>query len=108
MRKLKRQYDLDEIKGLVMKGGFRTSKRVATTLRNHGYLDVSEVVRGVFSSIEQAHFYKSDELRNIPGVFADIYKGVPWDDVEWYVKFFQQSDGATCVDIWSLKEDGWM
>lgn len=100
-------YDLREIKQAIEKGSFRTSRRVSDTLRNHGYTCAREVAKGVFASMEVSHFYKCDELRNNPGVLADIYKNVPWDDTLWYVKFFKE-DGKTAVDIWSLKDVDWM
>ena len=108
MERRKPHYDIDDVKGCVTRGDFRLSKRVAGTLRNHGYADASSVAAGVFESISADDFLKCDELRNLPGVMADIYSGTVWDGAEWYVKFFRREDGSTVVDVWSLKEDGWM
>ena len=100
-------YNLKEVRSLVLASCYRSSKRVGRTLHNHGYIDTAEVVEGVFGAIEESHFHKCDELKNLPGTMADIYHSVPWDDQEWYVKFFMR-DGEPVVDIWSLKEMYWM
>ena len=63
---------------------------------------------GFHPSRKGARGLKCDELEKLPGVMADIYKGTVWDGSEWYVKFFRRDDGSTVVDVWSLKEDGWM
>ena len=108
MKRCKPHYDIEDVKGCVARGDFRLSRRVANTLRNHGYVDAASVAVGVFGAISAGDFFKCDELEKLPGVMADIYKGTVWDGSEWYVKFFRRDDGSTVVDVWSLKEDGWM
>lgn len=107
MNRSRAHYDLGEARCDALRGSFEISRRASGSLVNHGYLDVREVVGGVFEAMGEEHFYKSDELKNLPGTYADIYKGVPWDGEEWYVKFFRREDGSEVITIWSLKHDGW-
>lgn len=75
-------------------------------MRNHNY-DYDETVEDVICAIEPHHHYKTDELKNIPGKFADIYRHVECYEEEWYVKLFVDDEGSPVVQIWSLKEDGY-
>mgnify|MGYP007039011563 FL=1 len=45
------------------------------------------------------------ELKNRPGILADVYCGMVYDEIEWYVKFFME-DGVPMLDIWSMNWDG--
>lgn len=80
----------------------RITDRPIAWLVNHGYEDPYEVAAGVFGVMSRSDYYKTDELRAIPGTYADIYRFVPWDGEEWYVKFFFRSDGEMLLEIWSL------
>ena len=100
-------HDLGKIKELVMKSRYRTTKRVRDYILNHGY-DYAETVEDVICSIEEGHYHKTDELEAIPGTFADIYRHVDCYEEEWYVKLFMDDDGTPSVQIWSLKEDGYL
>lgn len=99
-------YDLSEIQRLVANEQYLISTRVRKCLVNHGY-DPVETVKDVIESIQPENFYKSDELRNCPGVQADIYHHVQCYKDLWYVKYFENSEGEATVTIWSLKEDGY-
>lgn len=99
-------YDLAKVQRLVKQNKYRTSKKVRSYLRDHGY-DPAGTVEDVICSIELKHHYKTDELNNIPGTFADIYRHVGCYGEEWYVKFFFENDNDQLVVIWSLKEDGY-
>lgn len=100
-------HDLGKIKELVMKSRYRTTKRVRDYILNHGY-DYAETVEDVICSIEEEHYHKTDELEAIPGTFADTYRHVECYEEEWYVKLFMDNDGTPSVQIWSLKEDGYL
>lgn len=99
-------YDLEEIRSMIESEAYLTSRRVRSHLINQGF-DPSETAEDVFQAITPSHFYKSDELKNRPGVFADIYRHVECYEIEWYAKFFVDDDGCPQVNIWSLKEDGY-
>jgi len=99
-------YDLETVKRLVSYDCYYTTSRVRKYLINHGYV-VDETVSDVIQSIQPSNYYKSDELHNRQGVYADIYRRVKCHDEEWYVKLFINEDGSTSVSIWSLKEDGY-
>lgn len=97
-------YDLDEAKGLAAKGSLMLSGRPTRFLANR-YVSVGEAVAGVFAAMGPRHFHKSVELENRPGTWADVYKGMVYDDVEWYVKFFMDG-GEPIVVVWSMNYDG--
>lgn len=99
-------FDLAEIKRLVSESRYVASSRVRKYLINHGYI-VSEVVVDVVCSIEGEDYYKSDELKNRPGTYADIYRHVKCYGEEWYVKLFLDDDEGPTVSVWSMKEDGY-
>lgn len=99
-------YDLDLVKRLVADEKYFTTNKVRKILINHGYV-VSDTVADVIQSIRPDDFYKCDELKNNPGVYADIYHHVKCNDEEWYVKYFLNDNGSPSVSIWSLKEDGY-
>lgn len=101
-------YDLDDIKEAAYFGNICFTQRVTRSLANHGHPNARQVARGVFQNIDSSCFYKSSELENLQGVYADIYRCVPYADDEWYVKFFQDADGTNYVNIWSLKPEGSM
>lgn len=100
------RYSLAEARAAVARGNVHVTSRPLAWLANHGYEDVSEVVSGVFASMTRSDYYKTDELKNMSGTYADIYRMVPWDDEEWYVKFFFRSDGKMLLEVWSLNWEG--
>lgn len=99
------QYDLDIAQSLVKHAKYSVSKRARNNLLNHGYLP-KETIEDVFAAIRSSHFYKSVELENRPGTYADIYRHVPCYGTEWYVKYFLHENGPA-ITIWPLKEDGY-
>lgn len=106
MRQRGPTYDLASVKRAVASGDVTLTRRVRSYLTSHAPGGVEETTLGVFGAMRAGHFHKTDELDALPGVMADIYKGVPYDGTEWYVKFFVH-DGLATVDVWSLKEDGY-
>lgn len=98
-------YSLEEAKALVRDGRSSLTRRVRSHLQNEGWTDIGEVATGVFESMEDSDFYKSDEIDFMPGTYADIYRGTPFDGDEWYVKFYIEQ-GVARVQVLSLTEDG--
>lgn len=99
-------YDLCEAKELVANGSMMLSKRPTVFLANR-YVSVGEAAAEVFSAIEPKHFLKSVELDHKPGTWADIYQGMEYDGIKWYVKFFMDG-GEHVVVVWSMNWDGAM
>jgi hypothetical protein len=99
-------YDLKAVKEAVARGDVTLTRRVRSYLMNHACGSPKETTLGVFDAMRAEHFYKTVELDALSGVMADIYRDVPYDGTEWYVKFFVR-DGMATVDVWSLKEDGY-
>lgn len=73
-----------------------------------------QVVQRVVSSIQPENFYKSDELKIIPGQWADIYRFVKTGDEEldgedgWYVKAFIDDSQALRLSIMSANWEGYI
>lgn len=100
-------YSLDLAKSLVRSGRYGFTKRGRSFVVNHyGRFDLDEICSDIFERMSQDDFYKSEELDARPGTFADIYRGVVYDEVEWYVKFFIDDSGQATVSVWSLCWDG--
>ena len=100
-------YPLEWAKKLVSEGSIRFTKRGRAFIQNnYDNLDFEEVSLGVFESISEEHYLKTDELEKRPGTYADIYKGMVYDDIEWYVKFYVDGDGYAQVMVWSMCWDG--
>ncbi len=99
-------YSLDEMKKLVRQGSYRPTLRVADFIDSH-YRDdeIEAIIEKVFLSLTESDFYKSFELRNLPGTMADVYIGGCYDDTEWYVKAFIDTSGVE-LQIWSMCWDG--
>ena len=109
MRKTRRKpsYDLELVKGCVSRGAVSFSRRPRKFIQEHyGFIDYLEVVKSVFNAMRHEHFVKSDELEYLPGTYADIYSGMKYDDIEWYVKFFMRDGEVSQVEIWSMNWDG--
>lgn len=105
--KNKPSYSLDEARRLVALREVKLGNRARKFLREH-YLAEGPtlVVTEIFKAMCERHFYKSEELQFKPGVFADIYKGMIYDDTEWYVKFFIDEDEQEHLEIWTMVWDG--
>lgn len=100
-------YSLEEARRLVRGGRVSFTKRARRFVQNHyGYFDFNDVSLGVFEAMGDEHFYKSEELEHRPGTYADIYKGMVYDGIEWYVKFFVDEDGEARVEVWTMCWDG--
>ena len=76
-----------------------------------GQYDVAAFVDELFEALEPEDFYKTEELRVLPGVWADVYRPVLFIDPEsgesndWYIKFFIEND-AVRLHIMSANYDG--
>lgn len=99
-------YDLAKVQKLVKSGKYFTSIRLRKYLTNQGFV-TDETIEDVICSIQSHHYYKTDELQNRPGIYADIYRHIECYEIEWYVKFFFDKEEEPCLSIWSLKEDGY-
>ena len=97
-------HDLDEAKRLAESGDYFLARRAQSFVMDH-YGTTGETVRAVFAAIEPRHFRKTVELKNRPGILADVYCGMVYDEIEWYVKFFME-DGVPMLDTWSMNWDG--
>lgn len=106
--KNKPTYDLDKVKQIALDGErLNVSGRTLQWLANHGYPDY-ETVQNIVLSLKEAHFYKSDELVNIPGMYGDIYQP-EYDGEIWYVKLFLSSLGnREIVRVWTCCLDGFI
>ena len=99
-------YPLDKVKELAQNGRFRPTMRGLSYLdERYGDEGPKHVIKEVISELEERDFVKSIELRNRPGVMADVYIGGWYDDTEWYVKAFIEDDSLT-LQIWSMAWDG--
>lgn len=100
-------YSLGRVKELVRKGNINFTKRGRAFIQhNYDDLDFQEVASGVFSSMSEKHYLKTDELEKHLGTYADIYRGMAYDDIEWYVKFYIDEGGSAQVMVWSMCWDG--
>ena len=105
--KLKPTYDLSYVKQLVSGGKVSFSRRGRKFIEQHyGLLDFLEVACGVFGAMSSSNFVKSDELEYLPRTYADIYSGMEYDGIEWYVKFFIRDNEISQVEVWSMNWDG--
>ena len=99
-------YSLAEMKELARTGRFRPTGRVFDYLDEHyGEVGPKKVIMEVVSELDEEDFVKSVELRNRPGVMADVYVGGWYDDTSWYVKAFIEDESLTLM-VWSLAWDG--
>ena len=100
-------YSLDYAKELVASGRYGFTKRGRNFVVNHyGRFDLDEICSAIFETMKPEDFHKSEELKALPGTFADIYKGMSYDDVEWYVKFYIDDSGQATVSVWTMCWDG--
>lgn len=100
-------YDLAAAKLLVQSGNVMLRGRARNFILNrYGHVDMIDTVNGVFESMQTDNFVKAVELDYLPGVFADVYEGMMYDGIDWYVKFFVDKTGNPVVDIWSMSWSG--
>lgn len=100
-------YSLDSAKELARSSRVILASRARKFLREHCVTDgTAKAVRAIFDAMEPKHFVKSEELDHQPGTFADIYCGMVYDDIPWYVKFYIDEDGNENLQIWSANWDG--
>lgn len=78
----KPSYKLEEMKRLVEEGKIKPTYRVTCFINMHYNERVEDVVRNVIQSIDEHDFVKSIELKNRPGIMADIYAGGWYDETE--------------------------
>lgn len=91
-------YDLAEAKALVAQGRYRIARRARDFIANrYGMFDPGAIVSELFGSLAPSEFYKSESLDRLPGTWGDIYRHVPYDGEEWYVKFFLDGEGRAVV-----------
>ena len=99
-------YSLDVVKQLIKDGRCQFTRRGRKFVQNHYHFDYQEICSELFERISESDFYKSEELRVIPGVFADIYIGMRYDDTDWYVKFYVDECGEATVTVMTMCWDG--
>lgn len=100
-------YPLDAAKALATDGRVVLADRARRFLREHCVADgIAKAVREIFDAMGPEHFLKSEELDYRPGTFADIYRGMEYDGIEWYVKFFIDEEGNERLQVWSANWDG--
>lgn len=110
MTRYRPAYVLETVKQLAQEGKlFLTSRPMHFILNRYDGEDAAEIAAAVVEAIREEDFYKSIELDNRPGTFADIYRNVECEDYpenSWYVKLFV-CDGETMVEIWSMVWEGY-
>ena len=103
----KPSYSLPLARNHVMRGDFYLAKRARSFITNHyGIGQVAATVQSVFLATRSEHFYKTVELVYLPGTFADVYKGIRYDGIDWYLKFYLAPDDSPTVVIWSINWEG--
>lgn len=107
-RKQAPTYDLENVKQLASSGKAILTRRARSYLYNQGWIDIDEIVNGVFDAMSPDDFYKATRLENYPDMTADVYRGMLYDDEEWYVKFFIDDDENVVLHVWTLCVDGAM
>lgn len=104
-------YDLKSVKQLVRRGEFMLfSRPYHFMLNRYDGENPAEIAASVIEAIREDNFYKSDELKRRPGVFADVYSGiecVDYPEGKWYAKIVM-TDGETGLEIWSMNWDGYI
>lgn len=100
-------HSLDEAKRLAREHKLSINKRARDFIRNRcGRLDAGTVVSELFESIAPENFYKSEALEILPGEWGDVYRHVPYDGEEWYVKFLIREDGTAVLSVLSANWEG--
>lgn len=110
----KPRYSLDDAKRLAREGNVFIDSRPRTFITNRtGRFDLKAFVDELFEALEPGDFYKSEELGVLPGVWADIYRPVPFVEPEsgesndWYIKFYIEG-GSVRLHIMSANYDGYI
>lgn len=102
-------HSLDAAKRLASGGRLTINGRVRRFIQNHvGRFDIEKYLAGLFAAIETGHFEKSVELDAIPGCWGDVYRNVPYDGNEWYVKFALNDDGHVELCVLSSNWEGYI
>lgn len=100
-------YSLQEARDLIACGRVRLRTRARRFLREHCVrAGTSKALKAIFDAMQPRHFIASEELDWLPGTYADIYCGMRYDDIAWYVKFYIDSEGLGSLEIWSANWDG--
>ena len=109
MRRHRPSYDIERAQQLAIAGKTVLTKRVRKYLIERGSIDLSDITAGVFTNMRQEHFHKTVELDKRPGTYADVYKGIEYDGIEWYVKFFIDGSDVMTLNVWSMcdVDDDW-
>ena len=106
MTRYRPAYELETVKQLAREGKFMLFQRPFHFMLNrYDGADPAEIAVSVIEAIQDENFHKSDELKNRPGTYADIYKGIECADYPeepWYAKIVLSDDGAVILEIWSL------
>lgn len=112
MTRYRPAYDLETVKQLAREGKFSLFKRPFHFIINrYDGADPAEVAVSVIEAIQGEDFHKSDELRNRPGTFADIYNGIEcaeYPEEPWYAKIVLSDSNEMALEIWSLNWEGYM
>lgn len=99
------QHDLQKAKELARCGPMCCNDRIRRFIMNrYGVFDIRGFLADLFDEIKPENFHKSAESTKVPGVWLDIYRGVEFEDEEWYVKFFID-DGEVRLSILSANWD---
>ena len=98
-------YDLAQVKELVSVGRYVMWGRPTSFILNHYGAPASATLEKIIETMEDRDFTSSVELIKIPGTRADEYM-VSYDDIDWYVKLFIDSDDGVGVQILSCSWDG--
>lgn len=99
-------YDLAAARRLVRVGRVSMTMRSRRFVANHVEAPTMEAVRALFDAMGSDTFRKSVELAARPGTWADVYCGMQYEGMRWYVKFLIDDDGDAAVEIWSMNWDG--
>jgi len=98
-------YPLNEAKRLAREGSFTVNAKPRNFIKNHVSFDYETVIAELFDVLDESMFYKSEAMNVLDGKFADIYRDVPYDNADWYIKFFI-ADGNVQLTVMSCKWDG--
>ena len=109
MKRRRPSYDIELARRLAIAGETVLTKRVRHYLIERRHTNLSDITVGVFTNMRREHFHKAVELDKRPGTYADVYKGIEYDDIEWYVKFFIDESDVMTLNIWSMcdVDDDW-
>ena len=102
-------HSLEEAKRLAREGRVNVNRRARLFIQNRCERnDVHAAVAELFEAITEGDFCKSEALDVLPGEWGDVYRYVPYDDEEWYVKFFIRRDGTAVLSVMSANWEGYI